>query len=62
MTNYITSLLGIESFTIKQIIDTIIESGKFSNALTEDEIKKMLLDRRPVELLLMMKEFTAVKS
>lgn len=55
MKNQITAYLGIESLSVKQIIDSIFESGKFPN-VSREEMNKMLLDRRPVELLLMMKE------
>jgi hypothetical protein len=54
MKNKITAYFGIESLTIKQIIDIIIKSEEFS-AMPPEEVYKILLDRRPVELLLMMK-------
>ena len=55
MNSEITTYLGIESLTIRQIIDSVHRSGKFPN-VSEDELNLMLLDRRPIELLLLMKE------
>lgn len=48
---------GIETLSIRQIIDLIKDSGKFSN-VSDSELDTLLLDRRPVELLLLMKECT----
>ena len=55
MNSEIITYLGIESLTIRQIIDSVYRSGKFPN-VSEGELNLMLLDRRPIELLLLMKE------